>query len=107
MDSYIKEDLISENIKRKLKQIYSEVVIEDIKLELSKNKNEILQSLNKGYESKKNNKEILSKLDQLLILTDMIENKDEQKINSVLVYNKVLLFSNIFLIILLIISFFV
>ncbi|MDU5112015.1 MAG: hypothetical protein E6248_16415, partial [Clostridium sp.] len=96
MDSYIKEDLISENIKNKLKQIYSEVVIEDIKLELSKNKNEILQSLNKGYEGKKNNKEILSKLDQLLILTDMIENKDEQKINSVLVYNKVLLFSNIF-----------
>lgn len=107
MDSYIKEDLISENIKNKLKQIYSEVVIEDIKLELSKNKNEILQSLNKGYEGKKNNKEILSKLDQLLILTDMIENKDEQKINSVLVYNKVLLFSNIFLIILLIISFFI
>lgn len=107
MDSYIKEDLISENIKNKLKQIYSEVVIEDIKLELLKNKNEILQSLNKGYEGKKNNKEILSKLDQLLILTDMIENKDEQKINSVLVYNKVLLFSNIFLIILLIISFFI
>ncbi|TGY44452.1 hypothetical protein E5347_06465 [Clostridium sartagoforme] len=107
MDSYIKEDLISENIKNKLKQIYSEVVIEDIKLELSKNKSEILQSLNKGYESKKNNKEILSKLDQLLILTDMIENKDEQKINSVLVYNKVLLFSNIFLIVLLIISFFI
>lgn len=107
MDSYIKEDLISENIKKKLKKIYSEVVIEDIKLELSKNKNEILQSLNKGYEGKKSNKEILSKLDQLLILTDMIENKDEQKINSVLVYNKVLLFSNIFLIILLIISFFI
>ncbi|MBS5938393.1 hypothetical protein [Clostridium sp.] len=107
MDSYIKEDSISENIKNKLKQIYSEVVIEDIKLELSKNKSEILQSLNKGYESKKNNKEILSKLDQLLILTDMIENKDEQKINSVLVYNKVLLFSNIFLIVLLIISFFI
>lgn len=107
MDSYIKEDLISKNIKNKLKQIYSEVVIEDIKLELLKNKNEILQSLNKGYEGKKNNKEILSKLDQLLILTDMIENKDEQKINSVLVYNKVLLFSNIFLIILLIISFFI
>lgn len=107
MDSYIKEDLISENIKNKLKQIYNEVVIEDIKLELSKNKSEILQSLNKGYESKKNNKEILSKLDQLLILTDMIENKDEQKINSVLVYNKVLLFSNIALIILLIIGFFI
>lgn len=107
MDSYIKEDLISENIKSKLKQIYNEVVIEDIKLELSKNKSEILQSLNKGYESKKNNKEILSKLDQLLILTDMIENKDEQKINSVLVYNRVLLFSNIFLTVLLIISFFI
>ena len=56
MDSHIKEDLISENIKSKLKQIYNEVVIEDIKLELSKNKNEILQSFNKGYESKKNNK---------------------------------------------------
>lgn len=107
MDSHIKEDLISENIKSKLKQIYNEVVIEDVKLELSKNKNEILQSFNKGYESKKNNKEILSKLDQLLILTDMIENKDEQKINLVLVYNKVLLFSNIFLIVLLIISFFI
>ncbi|VYU06954.1 hypothetical protein [Clostridium tertium] len=107
MDSYLKEDLLNENIKNKLKKIYNEVVIDDIKLELLKNKNEIVQNLNKGYDYKKSNKEILSKLDQLLIVTDMIENKDEQKINSVLVYNKVLLFSNIVLIILLLISFFV
>lgn len=107
MDNYLKEDLLKENIKGKIKLIYKDIVIDDIKEELIKSKNEVLENINDINDNKKINKEISNKLDQLLIIVDMIEGKEEKELSSITLINKILLVSNCFLSILIIISFFI
>lgn len=107
MDNYLKEDLIKENVKEKIKMLYKDIVIEDIKEEIIKSKNEVLENINDGINNKKINKEILNKLDQLLIMVDMIENREEKDINTIAKNNKIILILNIIIGIFLIIGFFI
>lgn len=107
MDNYLKEDLIKENVKEKIKLLYKDIVIEDIKEEIIKSKNEVLENINDGINNKKINKEILNKLDQLLIMVDMIENREEKDINTIAKNNKIILILNIIIGIFLIIGFFI
>lgn len=107
MDNYLSEDTIKGSVKEKLKLLYKDVVIDDIKEEVLKSKNEVIQNINEISENKKVNKEILIKLDQLLIIVDMIENKEEKDLKSIVFNNKLLLISNIVLSILLVTSFFI
>ncbi|MGG7212234.1 hypothetical protein ACQPUY_01305 [Clostridium nigeriense] len=107
MDNYLWEDTIKGSVKEKLKLLYKDVVIDDIKEEVLKSKNEVIQNINEISENKKVNKEILIKLDQLLIIVDMIENKEEKDLKSIVFNNKLLLISNIVLSILLVTSFFI
>lgn len=107
MDNYLKDELINHNVKEKLKSLYKDIVIDDIKEELVKSKEEVLQNINERDEGRKINKEIINKLDQLLIMVDMIESKEEKDLRSIAFNNKLVLFSNILLIIMVIISLFV
>ena len=69
--------------------------------------NEVLENINDGINNKKINKEILNKLDQLLIMVDMIENREEKDINTIAKNNKIILILNIIIGIFLIIGFFI
>lgn len=106
MDNYLKEDLLKENIREKIKLLYKDIVIEDIKEEVIKSKNEVLENINDISDNKKINKDILNKLDQLLIMVDMIESKEEKDLKSIAMNSKVALIINFILAILVIISFF-
>lgn len=106
MDNYLRDELINDNVKEKLKSLYKDIVIDDIKEELIKSKEEVLQNINERDERKKINKEIVNKLDQLLVMVDMIENKEEKDLKTIAFNNKLVLISNIILCILLIISIF-
>lgn len=106
MDNYLRDELINDNVKEKLKSLYKDIVIDDIKEELIKSKEEVLQNINERDERKKTNKEIVNKLDQLLVMVDMIENKEEKDLKTIAFNNKLVLISNIILCILLIISIF-
>lgn len=107
MDNYLKEDLLKDNIKDKIKLLYKDIVIEDIKEEVIKSKNEVLENINGSSDNKKTNKDILNKLDQLLIMVDMIESKEEKDLKSIARNSKVALIINFILAILVIISFFI
>ncbi|MCI6691605.1 MULTISPECIES: hypothetical protein [unclassified Clostridium] len=107
MDNYLKEDLLKENVKEKIKLLYKDIVIEDIKEEIVKSKNEVLENINDRSNNKKINKEILNKLDQLLIMVDMIENREEKDINIIAKNNKIILILNIIIFIFLTIGFFI
>ncbi|MFU7516836.1 hypothetical protein [Clostridium sp. HCS.1] len=107
MDNYFKEDLLKENVKEKIKLLYKDIVIEDIKEEIIKSKEEVLENINDGNNNKKINKDILNKLDQLLIMVDMIESKEEKDLNSIAKNNKVILILNSIIILFLLISFFI
>lgn len=107
MDNYFKEDLLKENVKDRIKVLYKDIVIEDIKEEIVKSKNEVLENINYSSNNKKVNKEILNKLDQLLIMVDMVESKEEKDLNTIVKNNKVILTLNIIIIMFLIISFFI
>ncbi|MGG7144592.1 hypothetical protein ACQPVP_14205 [Clostridium nigeriense] len=107
MDNYLSDDTIKESVKEKLKLLYKDVVIDDIKEEVLKSKNEVIQNINEISENKKVNKEILNKLDQLLILVDMIENKEEKDLKSIAFNNKLLLTLNVIVSILIVISLFI
>jgi len=107
VDNYFKEDLIKENVKEKIKLLYKDIVIEDIKEEIIKSKEEVLENINDGNNNKKINKDILNKLDQLLIMVDMIESKEEKDLNSIAKNNKVILILNSIIILFLLISFFI
>lgn len=107
MDNYLKEDLLKENVKEKIKLLYKDIVIEDIKEEIIKSKNEVLENINDRSNNKKINKEILNKLDQLLIMVDMIENREERDINIIAKNNKIILILNIIIFIFLTIGFFI
>lgn len=107
MDNYFKEDLLKENVKEKIKLLYKDIVIEDIKEEIIKSKEEVLENINDGNNNKKINKDILNKLDQLLIMVDMIESKEEKDLNSIAKNNKIILILNGIIVIFLLISFFI
>ncbi|MBE6053794.1 MAG: hypothetical protein E7212_07745 [Clostridium sartagoforme] len=107
VDNYFKEDLLKENVKDRIKVLYKDIVIEDIKEEIVKSKNEVLENINYSSNNKKVNKEILNKLDQLLIMVDMVESKEEKDLNTIVKNNKVILTLNIIIIMFLIISFFI
>ncbi len=107
MDNYFKEDLLKENVKEKIKLLYKDIVIEDIKEEIIKSKEEVLENINDGNSNKKINKDILNKLDQLLIMVDMIESKEEKDLNSIAKNNKIILALNGIIVIFLLISFFI
>ena len=107
MDNYLREDELKGNVKEKLKQIYKDIVIEDIKEEVLKSKNELVQNINKVSENKKINKDILNKLDQLLIMVDILQDKEEKDLKSIAFNNKIVLISNIILAILLVINLFI
>lgn len=107
MDNYFKEDLLKENVKEKIKLLYKDIVIEDIKEEIIKSKEEVLENINDGNSNKKINKDILNKLDQLLIMVDMIESKEEKDLNSIAKNNKIILVLNGIIVIFLLISFFI
>ncbi len=107
MDNYLKEDLLKENVKEKIKLLYKDIVIADIKEEIIKSKEEVLENINDGNNNKKVNKEILNKLDQLLIMVDMIENKEEKDINTIAKNNKIIIILNIIIVIFLLIRFFI
>ncbi|MCF0148861.1 MAG: hypothetical protein HUJ77_10760 [Clostridium sp.] len=107
MDNYFKEDLLKENVKEKIKLLYKDIVIEDIKEEIIKSKEEVLENINDGSNNKKINKDILNKLDQLLIMVDMIENKEEEDLNSIAKNNKIILVLNSIIVVFLLISFFI
>lgn len=106
MDNYLKDDTLKESVKEKLKLLYKDVVIDDIKEEVLKSKNEVIQNINGINENKKVNKDILNKLDQLLIIVDMLENKEEKDLKNITFKNNLVLISNIIVAILLVISFF-
>ena len=106
MNNYLKDELINDTVKEKIKALYKDIVIDDIREELIKSKEEVLQNINEKDDRKKVNKEIINKLDQLLIIVDMIENKGEKDLKSIAFDNKLVLLSNIILVILLIISIF-
>lgn len=106
MDNYLRDDLINDNVKDKLKSLYKDIVINDIKEEVIKSKEEVLKNINGIDEAKKINKEIINKLDQLLVIVDMIESKEEMDLRSIALNNKIVLASNIIMLILLIISVF-
>ena len=107
MDNYLKEGLLKENVKEKIKLLYKDIVIADIKEEIIKSKEEVLENINDGNNNKKVNKEILNKLDQLLIMVDMIENKEEKDINTIAKSNKIIIILNIIIVIFLLIRFFI
>ena len=107
MDNYLREDELKGNVKEKLKQIYKDIVIEDIKEEVLKSKNELVENINKVSENKKINKDILNKLDQLLIMVDKLQDKEEKDLKSIAFNNKIVLISNIILAILLVINLFI
>ena len=107
MDNYLKEDLLKENVKEKIKLLYKDIVIADIKEEIIKSKEEVLENINDGNNNKKVNKEILNKLEQLLIMVDMIENKEEKDINTIAKNNKIIIILNIIIVIFLLIRFFI
>ncbi len=106
MDNYLREDIIRDNVREKLKCLYKDIVIDDIKEEVEKSKKEVLQNISEIGENKKLNKEVLNKLDQILIMVDMLESKEEKGISTISTNIKIVLISNIILSILLIISFF-
>ena len=107
MDNYLKEDLLKENVKEKIKLLYKEIVIEDIKEEIIKSKEEVLENINEGNSNRKINKDILNKLDQLLIMVDMIENREEKDLNTIAKNNKIILILNTVIVIFLLIGFFI
>ena len=107
MDNYLREDELKGNVKEKLKQIYKDIVIEDIKEEVLKSKNELVENINKVSENKKINKDLLNKLDQLLIMVDILQDKEEKDLKSIAFNNKIVLISNIILAILLFINLFI
>ena len=107
MDNYLKEDLLKENVKEKIKLLYKEIVIEDIKEEIIKSKEEVLENINEGNSNRKISKDILNKLDQLLIMVDMIENREEKDLDTIAKNNKIILTLNIIIVIFLLISFWV
>ena len=107
MNNYFKEDLLKENVRERIKVLYKDIVVEDIKEEIIKSKNEVLENINDAKNNKKLNKDISNKLDQLLIIVDMIENKEEKEINKIVKSNRIILTSNFIIILFLFISFFI
>jgi hypothetical protein len=107
VDNYLGDDKLKESVKEKLKLLYKDVVIDDIKEEVLKSKNEVIQNINEISGNKKFNKEVLNKLDQLLIIVDMIENKEEKDLKNIAFNNKLVLILNVILVILLVINFFI
>ena len=107
MDNHLRNELINDNVKEKLKSLYKDIVINDIKEEVIKSKEEVLENLNDSSEKKKFNKEVINKLDQLLVMVDMIESRNENDLKNVAFNNKLVLTSNIILVILLILIFFI
>ena len=46
MNNYFKEDLLKDNVKEKIKVLYKDIVIEDIKEEIVNSKNEVIENIN-------------------------------------------------------------
>ena len=107
MNNYFKEDLLKDNVKEKIKGLYKDIVIEDIKGEIERSKNEVIENINNENKSKKLNKEIANKLDQLLVRVEMIENKEEKDINTIAKNSRIILAFNIVITMFLLISFFI
>ncbi|MDV4150574.1 hypothetical protein R0131_06970, partial [Clostridium sp. AL.422] len=66
---------------------------------------EVLENINDTNNNKKINKDIVNKLDQLLIMVDMIESKEEKDLKSIAINSKICLIINSILAILIIIGF--
>ncbi|MBQ6819989.1 MAG: hypothetical protein IJO26_01670 [Clostridium sp.] len=107
MSNYFKEDLLKDNVKEKIKLLYKDIIIEDIKEEIEKSKNEVLENINDKGKNKKTNKEIINRLDQILMMVDMIESRDDKSIKSLIINNRISLVINCICVILLIIGFIV
>ena len=107
MDNYLKEEVIKDNVKERLKDLYKDIIIDDIRGEVEKSKNEVLSNIKEIGENRKTNKEILNKLEQILIMVDMLESKEEKELRGIALNSKVVLILNATLLLLIIISFFV
>ena len=107
MSNYFKDDLLKDNVKEKIKLLYKDIIIEDIKEEIEKSKNEVLENINDKGKNKKTNKEIINRLDQILMMVDMIESRDDKSIKSLIINNRISLVINCICVILLIIGFIV
>lgn len=107
MDNYLKEEVIKDNVKERLKDLYKDIIIDDIRGEVEKNKNEILSNIKEIGENRKINKDILNKLEQILIMVDMLESKEEKELSRISLNSKIILILNAILSLLIIISLFV
>lgn len=107
MDNYLKEEVIKDNVKERLKYLYKDIIIDDIRGEVEKSKNEVLSSIKETGENRKINKEILNKLEQILIMVDMLESKEEKELRGISLSSKIVLISNTILSLLIIIGFFI
>ncbi len=107
MGNYLKEEVIKDNVKERLKDLYKDIIIDDIRGEVEKSKNEVLSNIKEIGENRKTNKEILNKLEQILIMVDMLESKEEKELRGISLNSKIVLILNAIMSLLIIISFFV
>ncbi|GAA0085134.1 hypothetical protein ACH36K_12995 [Clostridium sp. MB05] len=107
MGNYLKEEVIKDNVKERLKDLYKDIIIDDIRGEVEKSKNEVLSNIKEIGENRKTNKEILNKLEQILIMVDMLESKEEKELRGISLNSKIVLILNAILLLIIIISFFV
>jgi signal recognition particle GTPase len=105
--NYLKEEVIKDNVKERLKDLYKDIIIDDIRGEVEKSKNEVLSNIKEIGENRKTNKEILNKLEQILIMVDMLESKEEKELRGISLNSKIVLILNAILLLIIIISFFV
>lgn len=102
---------ISSLAKSKLKDIYKEIIVDELSKELSKQHKDAMVAVEdslkenvQGFEAdKKQNKTVLAKLEEILLRIDMLECKEEKELQVLANNSKTLMIANIVLLVLLIV----
>lgn len=98
---------ISVEAKSKLKDIYKEVIIDEISEQLTRQhkaamivvENKLNEKNLRGEGDKKQNKKILAKLEEIIIRIEMIEANEEKEINALQKNSRTLIIGNIVLLV--------
>lgn len=98
---------ISEDAKSKLKNIYKEVIVDELAEQLRKQHKDAMMLVEESLKSgggtseseKKHNKTILAKLEEIIIRIDMLESKEENGLEVFATNSKILMIANILLVI--------
>lgn len=98
---------ISGDAKSKLKDIYREVIIDELSEQLRKQHKDAMTVVEDSLKSggpafevdKKQNKTILAKLEEIIIRIDMLESKEEKELQVIANNGKILMIANMILLV--------